>query len=275
MKDSISLGKNRQGEYIKMPITSPPRIGILGISGSGKSVMTQNIILCMAKAMQNKVQFVGIDPKLSSLSPVSERFSRPLATDPNMFYPLMSEVLEELDYRKTVTKERGIQALDPDRDGDEFPMIMFVAEELISIVNNPALTRSEQDAIQSWFSSYLTQCRALNMGAIIVSHTFSSTDALRVVARSQLEQRIAMKATQQLMQQFNDGEQEKAPAWTILKPGEFFFSDGNPNLWVRGMCAYPGAKAVRSYASEFSGDVRDFHSDQPQVDLFGDDDGGW
>lgn len=275
MKDSISLGKNRQGEYLKMSITEPPRLGILGSSGSGKSVLTQNIILCLAKAMGHKVQFVGIDPKLASLSAVEERFSRPIVTNPVEYYPIMEELTREMEHRYVVMKERGIQTLDPDKHGDEFPMIIFVAEELCSITNNSEIPRNTQNGIQDWFTTYLSRCRAANMGAIVISHTFSSSDAIRPVARDQLKQRIGMKSTQQNASTFIEGEQEMAPVWLINTPGEFFYSDGNYNIWNRGMSAYPGDKAVRSYAAQFSDDVRDFRSSSDSADLFGEDDGGW
>lgn len=272
MKDSIKLGKDKYGGVIRLPIDEPPRLGILGSSGSGKSVLTQNIILCMAKAMENKVQFVGIDPKIGSLSAVKDRFCRPIVSNPVEFLPLMQDLTEEMERRYVVMAERGLEKLDPDRDGDEFPMIMFIAEELCSITNNADIPRNTLNAIQDWFTTYLSRARAANLGAIVISHTFSSTDAIRPVARDQLKQRIGMKSTEQNAKTFIEGEIEMAPVWLINKPGEFYYSDGDYNKWVKGSTAYPGEKAVRQYAAEFSGDVRPFGSTEVDSDVFDEED---
>lgn len=272
MKDYIPLGKNKQGEVMKLSITEPPRLGILGSSGSGKSVLTQNIILCMSKNMQNKVQFVGIDPKLASLKAVEERFAKPIITNPVEFYPLMQELTDIMEQRYVVMKERGIEAIDPLTDGDEFPMIIFVAEELCSITNNADIPKNQLNAIQDWFTTYLSRCRAANMGAIVISHTFSSTDAIRPVARDQLKQRIGMKSTEQNAKTFIEGEMEMAPVWLINRPGEYFYSDGNYNIWTRGFTAYPGTKKVKELACEFSCDVRPLDGGRPEVNLFEEDD---
>lgn len=107
-------------------------------------------------------------------------------------------------------------------DLDNYPMIVVVLEEAMSIVQNDEISKDASKKIMSLYTTLFTRARAANISIIMVSHSFSA-ECLPTVARDQLQTRIIL----QTQSDTNVGmlaEPDEAPAHVNLKnPGEFYF----------------------------------------------------
>lgn len=258
MKDEkILIGRSKTGADIELSLKDPLRLGLLGASGSGKSVLLLNILLQLCRTLHERIQLVCFDPKLSSLLPMERRCTISIVSEPADFLPTMQRVEQLLLDRLAEMRKRGLSKIDPLRDGEEFPQILCVLEECVSISNNPDIPKSAQAAIREWYMTYLSRARAANMGAICVSHSFAADVCMPTVARSQLQQRILMKAGIQETKMMAEGMEECCPAWLIPTAGEFYFSDGDYSKWVKGKTWMTADEKAAELANAYSCDKRD------------------
>lgn len=255
--ERILIGKSKTGADIELSLKDPLRLGLLGASGSGKSVLLLNTLLQLCRTLHDRVQFVCFDPKLSSLLPMQRRCTIPIVSEPSDFLPTMQRVEQLLLDRLAEMRKRGMSRIDPLRDGEEFPQIICVLEECVSISSNPDISKSAQNAIREWYMTYLSRARAANMGAICVSHSFAADVCMPTVARSQLQQRILMKAGIQETKMMAEGMEECCPAWLIPSAGEFYFSDGDYSKWVKGKTWMTTDEKAEELANAYSLDKRD------------------
>ena len=130
------VGYDKMRNEVRMQLGDPMRIGLLASSGSGKTTLLQNIVLMLSRELREKVQFIGFDPKLTSLFSIEPRFSVPVFTQPATWLPTMNKIEQIMNDRLAEMKARGWAKIDPVRHGAEFPQIIVVVEELPSLINN-------------------------------------------------------------------------------------------------------------------------------------------
>lgn len=258
-KHTITVGASKTGKPIEIDITNPPRIGILGSSGSGKSVLLSNLGLLFAKELRERIQFVGIDPKLSSLVPLADRFAIPIVSEPVEFLPTLQKLEQLMLSRYADMKELGITKIDPwDAElSARYPMVVIVIEELLSVTNNSDIPKSSIEAIKKILLTLSTRVRACNMSIWMVSHTFSQTETIPVAARSQLDTRFLMKSGINECKLMAEGMDEMCPAYQITESGQFYFSQNNFNVWTKGVTFYTPDEKIQELAKAYSIDVRD------------------
>jgi|GEM_PF-2121289 len=258
MQKEIYIGKSKMGNDICLNVSDPLRIGILASSGSGKTVLLTNIILQLARTFRDRAQFIGFDPKLVSLHSLEPRFTVPVITEPSKWMGALVKTEQIMNDRLRDMQQRGWVKIDPWQNGNEYPQIIVVIEELPSFVGNPELSPAEQKLIVRWFDSYLTRCRAANMGVIMCSHTYSSTDSISTLARSQLQTRLIGRCGMQDAHLFNEGQGDKVDVGRLINPGEFYLADkGNFNEWTRMKTWFTDERKARELAESYAIDNRD------------------
>lgn len=256
---SIYIGNSKMGGQVSIDISNPLRIGICAASGSGKTVLLTNILLQLAREMRNQVQFVGFDPKLVSLSCLEPRFTVPIYTEPSAWLPTLNKLEQVMNDRLAEMQRRGWVKIDPFEHGDEFPQIILVIEELPSFVGNSELdSKHEIPLLKKFFDTYLTRARAANMGMIACSHTFSSTETISTLARSQFMTRLIGKCGVSEAHLFNEGQDEKCNVLRLTSAGEWFIADkGNFNQWQRFKTWMTDEQKAFQMCKDYSIDNRD------------------
>ncbi len=258
MNKGIYIGNDKMGNKMFIPTNDPLRIGILAASGSGKTVLLSNIVLMLAREFRHKIQFVGLDPKLVSLHSMEKRFSVPSITQPTQFLPTLNKLEQVMNDRLAAMHVRNWVKIDPYLHGDEFPQIVIIVEELPSFVGHPDLSPAEQKTLKSFFDTYLTRCRAANMGMIVCSHTYSATDSINTLARSQFNTRFIGKCGVTEAHLFDEGQDDKCNVLRLGTTGEFFMAiEGNFNEWTRMKTWYTPEDQVQQLATQHSLDNRD------------------
>lgn len=258
-KHSITIGQSKTGKPIEIDLKNPPRIGILGNSGCGKSVLLSNLILLLAREMREKVQFVGIDPKCSSLIPVAPRFAEPICSEPAEFLPLLQKMEQLMLNRYSDMREMGITKIDPwDKELTEhYPMIVLIIEELLSVTNNSDIPKSSIESIKKIILTLSTRMRACNCSLWTVSHTYSQTETIPVAARSQLDTRFIMQTGINENKLFAEGMDEMCPGYQLSESGQFYFAQNNMNIWIKGKSFFQTDEKIEEIAKAYSIDVRD------------------
>ena len=259
-KHYLTVGSSKTGKPIQIDITNPVRAGLLGASGSGKSVLLMNIILLLAKEMREKVQFVGFDPKLSSLLPVADRLICPVISEPSEFLPMMQKLEQTMLNRYSDMRDMGITKIDPwdEELSKKYPQIIVIFEELLSITNNSDIPKTSLESIKKFFLTYTTRARAANMGFIFCSHTYSQTETISVAARSQIDTRFLLKSGINECKLMAEGMDEMCPAYQISESGEFYFATGgNFNVWTKGKTFFNDDSKYEQLAKGYAIDVRD------------------
>lgn len=259
-KHYLTVGSSKTGKPIQIDITNPVRAGLLGASGSGKSILLMNILMLLSKEMGAKVQFVGFDPKLSSLLPVSDRLATPVISEPAEFLPMMQRLEQTMLNRYSDMRDMGITKIDPwnEEHAERYPQIIVIFEELLSITNNSDIPKSNIESIKKFFLTYTTRARAANMGFIFCSHTYSQTETISVAARSQIDTRFLLKSGINETKLMAEGMDEMCPAYQISDSGEFYFATGgNFNIWTKGKTFFNTDEKYEQLAKAYSIDVRD------------------
>ena len=110
------VGYDKMRNEVRMQLGDPMRIGLLASSGSGKTTLLQNIVLMLSRELREKVQFIGFDPKLTSLFSIEPRFSVPVFTQPATWLPTMNKIEQIMNDRLAEMKARGWAKIDPARE---------------------------------------------------------------------------------------------------------------------------------------------------------------
>lgn len=259
MGKEILIGASKSGSKINMSISEAPRVAILGSTGSGKSVLLQNLVLMLARELRNKVQFLGVDMKLVSCEPLKNRLCTDPIVEPVKVLPMLQQVEQLMMDRQAMMHEKGIEKIEPDSElAEEFPMVVVIAEELVALMNNPEIPSTVNKALRDWFVTYLVRCRASNMGIICASQSYVESLTIPTAARAQLTTRFLMKSSINDVKILAEGMDECCPAHLLSSAGEFYFSDnGNYSVWQKGKTWYTPPDKVRELASTFSIDRRD------------------
>lgn len=255
--DDLLIGFDKMRNEVRVRTGDPMRIGILASSGSGKTVLLQNLILMLAREMRDTVQFIGFDPKLTSLFSVEERFSVPVFTQPATWLPTMNKIEQIMNDRLAEMQSRHWTRIDPVRHGREFPQILVVVEELPSLINSSELSKQEQAGIKEWFGSYLRMARAANMGMIVCSQTFDSSTTIATSVRSQFNIRFIGRCSTGDANLFCEGQTDKCSVLRLTGPGEFFFAQDDWNQWVRFKTWYTDEEKIMTMARAYAVDNRD------------------
>ena len=260
MVKDITIGASKMGDPIKLKISEPPRIGILGASGSGKSCLLLNMILLMARELRDRVQFFAFDPKNSSLLPVKDRLVE-IVSDPAQYVSKCQKLEQMLNDRLAYMKRENLTKIP--LLSDDYPLVIVIFEELLSFLNNADLTKDQMTYLKSFMLTYMTRARAANLGFILCSHTFSQTETISVAARSQLQQRFILKTGVNELKLMAEGMDELCPAQLISAdtPGIFYYSNGDYSVWTKGRTFFNEDDVYEQIARSYSNDVRDIGLD--------------
>lgn len=234
-KNSVLIGATTTGKEARITIDEPPRFAILGGSGSGKTVLLWNICLVLAKELKSKVQFLAEDVKLTSCEPLKSRLCADIITEPIEVLPMFQKVQQLLLDRQRYMQEHNLDKIDPYSElAEQFPMVIVICEELVSLMNNPELPSTVNKALRDWFLTYTTRCRSANMGIICSSQSYVESLTIPTAARAQLTTRFIMRCTQNDAKLLLEGQDEMAPAHLLSDRGSFYFcNDGDYNVWTK------------------------------------------
>ena len=124
---TLCLGKDSAGNPVAADLARMPHLMIAGATGTGKSVSLNAMIMSILfKASPRDVRFVMIDLKMLELSLYEDmpHLLVPVVTDAKKAIVVLKNLVEQMDARYRVLKEKGVRNIDSynrlvDRDDDE------------------------------------------------------------------------------------------------------------------------------------------------------------
>jgi S-DNA-T family DNA segregation ATPase FtsK/SpoIIIE len=112
---SIALGKDSTGNPLVADLARMPHLLLAGATGTGKSVSLNAMIMSILhKASPRDVRFVMIDLKMLELSLYEElpHLLVPVITDPKKAVVVLKNLVQQMDERYRLLKEKGVRNID-------------------------------------------------------------------------------------------------------------------------------------------------------------------
>jgi len=124
---TLALGKDSAGSPVVADLARMPHLLLAGATGTGKSVSLNAMIMSILfKSSPRDVRFVMIDLKMLELSLYEEmpHLLVPVVTDPKKAVVVLKNLVEQMDQRYRLLKEKGVRNIDSynrlmERDEDE------------------------------------------------------------------------------------------------------------------------------------------------------------
>lgn len=251
--DCIVLGMSKMGNPVGIDVRKAPRMAICGSSGSGKSVLLNNILTQYMRKLRGDVFITALDPKVTSLAHLEPRLDV-YENEPSNFLGRIQDFETVMAQRYAEMRRMGVASIGSD-DLGRFPLHLLVIEEAMSVVQNEEVSKDAAKKIMALYTTILTRCRAANMGVIMVSHSFSA-ECLPTVARDQLGTRVLMQTSSSAVVSML-ADPDEAPAHLIRNPGEFYFIEGAGASPVRSKTWLMTEDEAGAIAVEHSRDKHD------------------
>jgi len=112
---TLALGKDSTGNPLVADLARMPHLLLAGATGTGKSVSINSMIMSILyKASPRDVRFVMIDLKMLELSLYDDlpHLLVPVVTDPKKAVVVLKHLVEEMDNRYRLLKEKGVRHID-------------------------------------------------------------------------------------------------------------------------------------------------------------------
>lgn len=203
MKSKISfpVGKNIEGEIITVDIGVMPHLLIAGTTGSGKSVLTNSIIMSILyNASPDEVKFILIDPKQVEF-PIYNGIPHlliPVVTEARKAAGALGWAVTEMMKRYNMFANSGVRDI---KEYNEFvkdkeklsplPKIVIVVDELADLMM--AAPKEVEDSI----------CRLAQLARAAGMHLIIATQSPRVdvvtgLIKANIDSRIALRVSNQI-----------------------------------------------------------------------------
>jgi len=124
---TLALGKDSAGNPVVADLARMPHLLLAGATGTGKSVCLNAMIMSILfKSSPRDVRFVMIDLKMLELSLYEDlpHLLVPVVTDPKKAVVVLKNLIDQMDERYRLLKEKGVRNIDSynrlvERDEDE------------------------------------------------------------------------------------------------------------------------------------------------------------
>jgi S-DNA-T family DNA segregation ATPase FtsK/SpoIIIE len=114
-KLTLALGKDTTGNTYVSDLGKMPHLLMAGATGTGKSVSLNAMIMSILyEASPHDVRFIMIDPKMLELSVYDNipHLLVPVVTDPKKSAYALANVMQEMDRRYRLLKDKGVRNID-------------------------------------------------------------------------------------------------------------------------------------------------------------------
>lgn len=191
----VPLGQDIEGNVITCDLSAMPHLLIAGATGSGKSVMINDMITSLL--MRNRpeaVKLMLIDPKMVELSAYNDvpHLLTPVVTDSRKAANALNKAVKEMERRYNLFAQTGVHkmqeynqkvAQDPSL-GEPLPYIVIVVDELADLMMVAG------NEVESAIIRLAQMARAAGMHMIIATQR-PSVDVITGLIKANIPSRIA------------------------------------------------------------------------------------
>ena len=191
----VPLGRDIEGNVITCDLSKMPHLLIAGATGSGKSVMINDMITALL--MRNRpeaVKLMLIDPKMVELNAYNDvpHLLTPVVTDSRKAADALNKAVKEMERRYNVFAKTGVHKMqeynqkvanDPSL-GEPMPYIVIVVDELADLMMVAG------NEVESAIIRLAQMARAAGMHMIIATQR-PSVDVITGLIKANIPSRIA------------------------------------------------------------------------------------
>ncbi|NMX12591.1 FtsK/SpoIIIE domain-containing protein [Mobiluncus mulieris] len=222
----IDFAVRATGEVVTISPLS--HIMVTGNTGSGKTTAVQ-AFMAGYSAMGAEAQAIILDPKLVSWRTASPRFH--VLTKPEEWLQALVAVNDEIERRFMSMANSGAEVYEVT---EENPFLLIVVEEAPAIIGSSSmLIKREADEARAQLARIVRMGRQSGVSVCVLSQT-GYTESVPSAIRSNLTQRIVLRAGSEEEAAAASGRPAEEVRATMLIPGESFsLTDTTRQRYVR------------------------------------------
>lgn len=192
----VGLGKDISGKPVFMDLAEMPHLLVAGTTGSGKSVMLNNLLTSLILTTDpRQVKLVLIDPKRVELSQFARipHLITPVVTDVKKASNALSWAVAEMERRYEVLEKHGARSLEGynERSEQQMPYVVVVIDELADLMM--AAASKVEDAV----IRLAQKARAVGIHLVVATQR-PSVDVITGMIKANIPSRIAFAVSSQV-----------------------------------------------------------------------------
>ncbi|MBO4391886.1 MAG: DNA translocase FtsK [Clostridia bacterium] len=198
-KIAVALGKSISGQPMVIDIAKMPHLLIAGVTGSGKSVCINSILISLLyKATPDEVKLILVDPKVVELNVYNgiPHLLIPVVTDPNKAAGALSWAVGEMLQRYKLFADKGVRdfngynkTLPPGEK--KLPQVVIVIDELADLM------MAAKGDVEDSICRLAQMARAAGMHLVIATQR-PSADVITGLIKANIPSRIAFAVSSQI-----------------------------------------------------------------------------
>ncbi len=200
-KLTFAVGKDISGNLIFGDIAKMPHMIIAGTTGSGKSILTNSIIMSLLyHATPSEVKLILIDPKIVEFRVYDgiPHLLIPVVTDPKKAAGALNWAVQEMLSRYQTFAETGVRDLgDYNRLCEENPDIKPMPQIVIAIDELADLMMAASKEVEDSICRLAQMARAAGMHLIIATQR-PTTDIITGLIKANIPSRVALTVKSQI-----------------------------------------------------------------------------
>lgn len=194
----FGLGKNINGDILVADLQKMPHLLIAGATGSGKSVLTNGIIVSLLMNMSpDEVKFIMVDPKQVELSDYNgiPHLLTPVITEMDKVVNALKWTIAEMERRYTLFKDakvRNLEGYNKLMGFSAIPYIVLVVDEMADMMMSTNKVETESAIVR-----LAQKARATGIHLVLATQR-PSVDVITGLIKANIPGRIGMSVTTQI-----------------------------------------------------------------------------
>jgi len=229
----VVLGRNIPGQAIAIDLTKAPHLLIAGVTGSGKSIFINSLILSIIHHKRpTECKLILIDPKSVELNHYADipHLLMPLVTETDEAIKALQYCIHEMNTRYKTFSEAGardIEAYNRRENIQKLPYIVVVIDEF------SGLMAADDKVLEYSVSRLAAKSRAAGIHLVLATQR-PSADVITGTIKANISSRIAFKAVDRRNSQII---LDRTGAESLLGNGDLLYLNGNDLVRIQGTIA--------------------------------------
>ena len=242
----IAAGVDEKGKPVVLDLEDTPHMMITGVTGSGKTVFMDDIILSIiSKASPDEVKFLLIDPVRSDFRAYDDmpHLICPVLSNKGEIANALSLIAEEINTRNRLIFEHGktITAYNSNVTGkDRLCRIVVIIDKFLDLVDD--VPKSIKDSI----NKIASQGRSVGIH-IIINTQSPYSEVVDGTTKANLTCRVAFSLTTGYESR---AAIERTGAEKLSNPGEMLIVQGGDRRSIHAQASYVSYEEIKSFIKD-------------------------
>lgn len=267
----FGIGKNINGDILVADLQKMPHILIAGATGSGKSVLTNGIIISLLMNLSpDEVKFIMIDPKQVELSDYNgiPHLLTPVITEMDKVLNALKWAIAEMERRYTLFKDskvRNLEGYNKLMGFSAIPYIVIVVDEMADMMMSTNKVETESAIVR-----LAQKARATGIHLVLATQR-PSVDVITGLIKANIPGRIGMSVTTQIDSRVI---LDHIGAESLLGQGDLLYKDPSDSRTARMQGFWIAPHEIQSIVEFIKKQVPEVHYTKEVTESQASDDDG-